>query len=202
MIRNNRITVDYSLSVLERTTASKLIMDYEKEYIKPYQSVFLIRKAALYLFGFAALFNFLVLVQLILTTTPEGSVFARIRLISIIVLCIFGISLILFKIYDTVNDRIMRKHEISEQEDQETQQKVKLNRYFLEVITNTGSGKTYWKDIKASYRKKGFIFIHMLNDRCVVIPERIFPSENERVEIFNFIELQIAQNKQKHSDTI
>lgn len=195
MIRKNRLTIDYSLSVLERTTASKLIRDYEKEFIKPYKSVFIISKAALYIFAFAALFNLLVLVKLIMATPPEGSVFERLRLISIIVLCLFGIALILFKIYEAVNDRIMRKHETAEQEDHEMQQKVKLNRYFLEIITNTGSGKTYWKDIKASYRKKGFIFIHMLNDRCVIIPERIFSSENEIVDVFNFIESQMAHNR-------
>ncbi|CAM6969920.1 hypothetical protein LEADMM068B1_16080 [Leclercia adecarboxylata] len=35
MVRKNRIVVDYSLSVLERTKASKLINDHKKEYLKP-----------------------------------------------------------------------------------------------------------------------------------------------------------------------
>lgn len=195
MIRKNRIAVDYSLSVLERSKASKLINEYKKEYIKPYDYIFVIKKVAVYIFVLAALFNIILLITLILKESPDGYFFERTKVLSIILLSLFGIALGLFKIYDVVINKVMIKQENIEQEDEETLQKVKLNRYFIENITNTASGKTYWKNIKDSYKKEGFIFIHMKNDQCIVIPERIFSSESEVAEVFDFIKLKIAQNK-------
>lgn len=195
MIKNNRIVVDYSLSVLERNKASKLINEYKNEYIKPYDYIFMIKKGAVYIFAIAAVFNILLLILLSLDTSSDGNFFERIKVLSIILLSLFGLALGLLKIYDVVIDNVMRKHESIEQEDKEILQKVKLNRFFIENITSTVSGKTYWKNIKDSYKKDGFIFIHMLNDGCVVIPERIFSSESEAAEAYDFIRLQLAQNK-------
>nr|WP_270094498.1 YcxB family protein [Leclercia adecarboxylata] len=89
----------------------------------------------------------------------------------------------------------MQKQQQAEQEDEETLQKVKLNRFFIENITNTASVKIYWEKVKESYRKGGFIFIHMRSDNCVVIPERVFASANEAADVFDFINAQIAQNR-------
>ena len=89
----------------------------------------------------------------------------------------------------------MQKQQRVGQEDQEPLQKVKLNRFFVETITPNASGKIYWRNVKDSYRKNGFIFIHMKNDNCVVIPERVFASASEAAEVFDFINEQIAQNK-------
>ncbi|MEB6379004.1 YcxB family protein [Leclercia adecarboxylata] len=194
MINRNRIVVDYSLSVLERTQAAKLINDHKKAYIKPYGSVSLIQKAALCVFAISALFNFLLLIQFSLKTAPDGAFIARMKTLSIILLVLFGVALGLFQLYDVLLKKIMAKHQRAEQEDLDTLQKVKLNRFFIENITPTASGKVYWKNIKESYRKKGFIFIHMMNDNCVVIPERVFPSSEEAVKVFDFIKLQLAQN--------
>ncbi|MWL75028.1 hypothetical protein GQM09_32130, partial [Escherichia coli] len=77
--------------------------------------------------------------------------------------------------YELLINKIMASREPQEQEDDETQHKVKLNRYFIEHITRVASGKTYWENIKESYRKGGFIFIHLRSNQCVVIPERILP---------------------------
>lgn len=195
MIKKNRIVVDYSLSVLERDKASKLIREYEKEHIKPYDSILFIKKAGVYVFAFAAIFNIIALVQPILDTSPGRSFFDADKILNIIVLSLFGFALILFEVYDVVINRAMKRRARLEQEDDESIQKVKLNRFFIESITNTASGKAYWKNIKNSYRKEGFIFIHMMNDRCVIIPERIFPSENEIAEVFGFIRTQMAANK-------
>lgn len=195
MIKNSRIVVDYSLSVSERTQASKLINDHKKEYIKPYGHVALIQKAALYVFLLAALFNLLLLIQFSLKTAPDGDFIARMKTLSIILLVLFGVALGLFQLYDVMMKKVMARHQRAEQEDPETLQKVKLNRFFIENITPTAHGKAYWKNIKESYRKGGFIFIHMLNDNCVVIPERAFSSADEAAEVFDFIKSQIAQNK-------
>lgn len=195
MVRKNRIVVDYSLSVLERTKASKLINDHKKEYLKPYGYLSLIQKAAVSVLGVAALFTLITLLMLSLKTTPDAAFFARTRNFSIALLVLFGVALALFKLYDVLMNNIMKKHQRVEQEDPETLQKVKLNRFFIENITNTASGKIYWKNVKDSYRKGGFIFIHMMNDNCVVIPERVFASASEAAEVFDFINEQIAQNK-------
>lgn len=195
MIKKNRIVVDYSLSVLERDKASKLIKEYKKEYIKPYDFILFIRKVAVTIFAFAALFNVIILVQPILKTAPGGHFLDGDKIFNIITLGLFGVALLLFEIYDVVINKAMNRRAKLEQEDEETIRKVKLNRYFIESITNTESGKVYWKNIKDCYRKEGFIFIHMMGDGCVVIPERIFSSQREIAEMFDFIKMQITQNK-------
>jgi len=187
--------VDYSLSVLERTKASKLINDYKKEYLKPYGYISLIQKAAVSILAVAVLFNLITLIQLSLKTAPDGDFMARTRMFSIALLVLFGVALALLKLYDVMMNNVMQKQQRVEQEDEESLQKVKLNRFFIENITPTASGKIYWKNVKDSYRKGGFIFIHMKNDNCVVIPERIFSSASEAAGVFDFINVQIAQNK-------
>jgi len=195
MIRKNRIVVDYSLSVLERTKAGKLIHDHKKEYLKPYGYISLIQKAAVSVLAVTVIFNVITLLQLSLRTTLDSDFLARIKMFSIALLVLFGVALALFKLYDVMMNNVMQKQQQVEQEDEETLQKVKLNRFFIENITPTASGKIYWKNVKDSYRKGGFIFIHMKNDNCVVIPERVFASASEAAEVFDFITLQIAQNK-------
>ncbi len=195
MISKNRVVVDYSLSVLERTKASKLINDYKKEYLKPYGYISLIQKAAVSILAVAVLFNLITLIQLSLKTAPDGDFMARTRMFSIALLVLFGVALALLKLYDVMMNNVMQKQQRVEQEDEESLQKVKLNRFFIENITPTASGKIYWKNVKDSYRKGGFIFIHMKNDNCVVIPERIFSSASEAAGVFDFINVQIAQNK-------
>lgn len=195
MIRKNRIVVGYSLSVLERTQASKLIHDHKKEYLKPYGYISLIQKAAVAILAVAVLFNVITLLQFSLRTTLDSDFLARTKMFSIALLVLFGVALALFKLYDVLMNNVMQKQQPVEQEDSETLQKVKLNRFFVEAITPNASGKIYWKNVKDSYRDDGFIFIHMKNDNCVVIPERVFASAGEAAEVFDFINVQIAQNK-------
>lgn len=195
MISKNRIVVDYSLSVLERTQAGKLIHDHKKEYLKPYGYISLIQKAAVSILAIAVLFNVITLLQLSLRTTLDSDFLARTKMFSIALLVLFGVALALFKLYDVMMNNVMQKQQRVEQEDQEILQKVKLNRFFVETITPNASGKIYWKNVKDSYRENGFIFIHMKNDNCVVIPERVFASASEAAEVFDFINVQIAQNK-------
>jgi len=195
MIRKNRIVVGYSLSVLERTQASKLIHDHKKEYLKPYGYISLIQKAAVAILAVAVLFNVITLLQFSLRTTLDSDFLARTKMFSIALLVLFGVALALFKLYDVLMNNVMQKQQPVEQEDAGILQKVKLNRFFVEAITPNASGKIYWKNVKDSYRKNGFIFIHMKNDNCVVIPERVFASAGEAAEVFDFINVQIAQNK-------
>ena len=195
MIRKNRIVVGYSLSVLERTQASKLIQDHKKEYLKPYGYISLIQKAAVPILAVAVLFNVITLLQFSLRTTLDSDFLARTKMFSIALLVLFGVALALFKLYDVLMNNVMQKQQPVEQEDVGILQKVKLNRFFVETITPNASGKIYWKNVKDSYRKNGFIFIHMKNDNCVVIPERVFASAGEAAEVFDFINVQIAQNK-------
>lgn len=59
MASDNRYSINFTLSVLEKTEASKLIKEQEKqEHIEPYGYILLIKKAALLVLSFAALFDF------------------------------------------------------------------------------------------------------------------------------------------------
>ncbi|ALR78899.1 hypothetical protein AO703_09445 [[Enterobacter] lignolyticus] len=114
---------------------------------------------------------------------------------SIITFGLFALSVGVFYIYDAIMSRVAKKNETSEQQDESTEQKIKLNRYFVENISVVSIGRVYWKNVKTSYRKDGFIFIHMLSDACLVIPERALNSKTEAAEVADFIKMQIANNK-------
>lgn len=197
MITKSRIIVDFSMSVLERTEAGKLIKAYEKESIKPYGSMGFIKRAAGYIFIFAAMFTLLQMIMQIIDAPHDDSMMARTRVINIILLALFALSLALFNLYDRLLCKAMKKNAAVEQTDDELAQRVKLTRYYVENITHSATGRVYWEYIKTSYRKGGFIFIHMRNDNCIVIPERVFTSESEAAGAVDFIHAQIAWRKQQ-----
>ena len=193
----SRAVFSFSLSVLERTKASQLINAHKDELIAPYDRVFLIKRAAILLVAAAALFTLLMLIMLSLKSSPDAAFMARVRLTSMILLGLFSAGGVLLKIYELLINKIMTRREPQEQKDGETLHKVKLNRYFIEHITRAGSGKTYWENIKESYKKGGFIFIHLRTNQCVVIPERIFTSPDEAAQTYDFIAAQIARHQQR-----
>ncbi len=197
MITKSRIIVDFSMSVLERTEAGKLIKAYEKACIKPYGSIAFIKRAAGYIFIFAAMFTILQMIMQIINVPHDDSMMARTRVINIVLLALFALSLALFNLYDRLLSKAMKKNADAEQTDDELAQRVKLTRYYVENITPSATGRVYWKHIKTSYRKGGFIFIHMRNDNCIVIPERVFTSESEAAGAVEFIHAQIAWRKQQ-----
>ncbi|WP_235427891.1 YcxB family protein [Yersinia rohdei] len=196
MQSKHRIIVDFSLSLLERSEAAKHIKSYKEASFKPYRYIFLIKKASVYSFIFAIMFTILQMIMIILKAPDDGSFMARAKVISCILLALFGVSLALSIIYDAVLNRVMKKNQASEQADEELSQRVKLTRYYVENITPSVTGRVYWEHIKSSYRNTGFIYIHMLNDSCVVIPERVFASEDEVASAAEFILTQMAQRKQ------
>ncbi|KAA0600427.1 YcxB family protein, partial [Escherichia coli] len=46
-------------------------------------------------------------------------------------------------------------------------------------ICRAGSSKVFWNNIKKTYRKKGFLFIQTKENRCIIIPERVFKNGEE-----------------------
>ncbi|MEX0561587.1 hypothetical protein [Raoultella terrigena] len=197
MTEKSRIVVNFSMSVLERTEAGKLIKTYEKEFIKLYGYIGIIKRIAGYIFFSAAMFTLLLMVMQIIGAPHDNSLMSRIRVLNIILLALFGVSLVLFNIQDMLLHKFMKKNEAVEKADDEIAQRVKLTRYFVENITNSITGRVYWEYVRTSYRKGGFIFIHMRNNNCIVIPERVFKSEHEAIEVSDFICAQIVLRKQQ-----
>lgn len=109
MTEKSRIAVDFSMSVLERTEAGKLIKKYEKEFIKPYGYIGMIKKIAGYVFFSAAIFTLLLMIMQIIGAPHDNSLMARIRVLNIILLALFGLSLALFNIQDMLLHKIMKK---------------------------------------------------------------------------------------------
>lgn len=131
----SRMAFSFSLSVLERTRASQLINAHKDELILPYDRVFLIKRAAILLLAAAALFTLLLLITLSITRSPDTAFMERMRHSSMVLLGLFCTGGLLLKIYELLINKIMASREPQEQEDDETQHKVKLNRYFIEHIT-------------------------------------------------------------------
>ncbi|WP_283350887.1 hypothetical protein [Escherichia coli] len=48
--------------------------------------------------------------------------------------------------------------------------------------------------MKKTYRKKGFLFIQTKENRCIIIPERVFKNGEETEKLYNFVKEQIAKN--------
>ncbi|EAQ4068320.1 TPA: YcxB family protein, partial [Salmonella enterica] len=85
MASDNRYSINFTLSVLEKTEASKLIKEREKqEHIEPYGYILLIKKAALLVLSFAALFDFIILFGLIALAPKDPDYVERAKFLSII----------------------------------------------------------------------------------------------------------------------
>lgn len=194
MVTQSRFTLDFSLSVLERAKASKLIKEHEKkETIQPYDSIFYIRKAAISALIIAVAIIFIMLITLTVRQNVDVPFMERMRLFSILSLCLIGVSAILFRTHDYIFNKITAKNNKKEQEDKNTSVKLKINRYYIEYIQENVSIKTYWSYIGNTYRKGGFIFIQAQNNRYLVIPERIFENNNDINKLYEYLKEQILR---------
>ncbi|WP_097741616.1 YcxB family protein [Escherichia coli] len=195
MVSDNRYSINFTLSVLEKTEASKLIKEYEKqEYIEPYNYIFLIKKTALLVLAFAALFNFIILFGLIALAPKDPDYVERAKFLSIITFTLIAIFIGLLYIYDYLMKKVMRTSHSSEIQDQELMLRLKINRSYIEQIMKVGSSRVFWNNIKKTYRKKGFLFIQTKENRYIIIPERVLKNEEETEKLYIFVKEQIAQN--------
>ncbi len=92
MASDNRYSINFTLSVLEKTEASKLIKEQEKqEHIETYGYILLIKKAALLVLSFAALFDFIILFGLIALAPKAPDYVERAKFLSIITFTLIAI---------------------------------------------------------------------------------------------------------------
>lgn len=195
MASDNRYSINFTLSVLEKTEASKLIKEHEKqEHIKPYGYILLIKKAALLVLSFAALFDFIILFGLIALAPKAPDYVERAKFLSIITFTLIAIFIGLLYIYDYLMKNVMRSNYSSEIRDPELILRLKINRSYIEQIMKIGSSRVFWNNIKKTYRKQGFLFIQTKENRCIIIPERVFKNEEETEKLYSFVKEQIAQN--------
>ncbi len=194
----SRFTLNFTLSVLEKTEAGKLIKEHENnEFIKPYGAVHAIKKSAYIVFLCAAMTNFIILIGLIFLTSNDPGFPERAKYFSIVTLSLVTTSVVLLYIYDFLMRKIMRKNHSSEIDDDELNIKLKINRSYIEQIMNIDSSKAFWNNVKKVYRKEGYLFIQREDNRCVVIPERIFKNELEINTLYSFIKDQVSVHNQK-----
>ncbi|EFM1891263.1 YcxB family protein [Escherichia coli] len=195
MASDNRYSINFTLSVLEKTEASKLIKEHEKqEHIEPYGYILLIKKAALLVLSFAALFDFIILFGLIALAPKDPGYVEREKFLSIITFTLIAIFIGLLYIYDYLMKKVMRTNYLSEIRDSELMLRLKINRSYIEQIMKIGSSKVFWNNIKKTYREKGFLFIQTKENRCIIIPERVFKNGEETEKLYNFVKEQIAKN--------
>lgn len=90
--------------------------------------------------------------------------------------------------------KVMKSNYSSEIRDQELMLRLKINRSYIEQIMKIGSSRVFWNNIKKTYRKQGFLFIQTKENRCIIIPERVFKNEEETEKSYGFVKEQIAQN--------
>ncbi|WP_309243263.1 YcxB family protein [Escherichia coli] len=83
--------------------------------------------------------------------------------------------------------KIMRSNHSSEIKDQELMLRLKINRSYIEQVMKIGSSRFFWNNIKKTYRKQGFLFIQTKENRCIIIPERVFKNEEETEKLYNFV---------------
>ncbi|EEZ8069547.1 YcxB family protein [Escherichia coli] len=195
MASDNRYSINFTLSVLEKTEVSKLIKEHEKqEHIEPYGYILLIKKAVLLVLSFAALFDFIILFGLIALAPKAPDYVERAKFLSIITFTLIAISIGLLYIYDYLMKKVMKSNYSSEIRDQELMLRLKINRSYIEQIMKIGSSRVFWNNIKKTYRKQGFLFIQTKENRCIIIPERVFKNEEETEKSYGFVKEQIAQN--------
>ncbi|WP_309267043.1 YcxB family protein [Escherichia albertii] len=89
---------------------------------------------------------------------------------------------------------VMRSNYSSEIRAPELILRLKINRSYIEQIMKIGSSRVFWNNIKKTYRKQRFLFIQTKENRCIIIPERVFKNEEETEKLYSFVKEQIAQN--------
>ncbi|EHA9866070.1 YcxB family protein, partial [Salmonella enterica subsp. enterica serovar Newport] len=147
MASDNRYSINFTLSVLEKTEASKLIKEHEKqEHIEPYSYILLIKKAALLVLSFAALFDFIILFGLIALAPKDPDYVERAKFLSIITFTLIAIFIGLLYIYDYLMKKVMRTNYLSEIRDSELMLRLKINRSYIEQIMKIGSSKVFWNN--------------------------------------------------------
>ncbi|EGB39677.1 YcxB family protein [Escherichia coli] len=157
MASDNRYSINFTLSVLEKTEASKLIKEQEKqEHIEPYGYILLIKKAALLVLSFAALFDFIILFGLIALAPKDPDYVERAKFLSIITFTLIAIFIGLLYIYDYLMKKVMRTNYLSEIRDSELMLRLKINRSYIEQIMKIGSSKVFWNNIKKHTVRKDF----------------------------------------------
>ncbi|EDQ1914848.1 YcxB family protein [Salmonella enterica] len=197
MASNSRYNINYTLSVFEKTEAGKLIKEHEKnEFIKPYGIIHILKKSAFIVLLFAAITNLIILLGLIFLTENDPGFLERARYLAITTFVLLTISIGLFYFYDFFMKKTMRNNHSSEINDTDLIIRLKINRSYIEQIMRIGSSKAFWNNIKKTYRKEGYIFIQREDNRCIVIPERIFIHESEINKLYEFIKVQILLHKE------
>lgn len=196
MVSKSRYSVNFTLSVFEKTEAGKLIKEREiNEYIKPYGSLVFIKKTGLIILAFTALTNLILLLGLIFIAPDSPGFMERTRYFSVTILVLVSIVFGLLFIYDFLMKKIMKENNASEKCDDELEMKIKINRSYIEQIMRVGSCKCSWNIIKKTYRKNGYIFIQREDNRCIVIPERVFESQLEIEKLYGFVKEQILHSE-------
>lgn len=130
-----------------------------------------------------------------ITLAPKAPDYVeRAKFLSILTFTLIAIFIGLLYIYDYLMKKIMRSNHSSEIKDQELMLRLKINRTYIEQVMKIGSSRVFWNNIKKTYRKQGFLFIQTKENRCIIIPERVFKNEEETEKLYNFVKEKIAQN--------
>lgn len=130
-----------------------------------------------------------------ITLAPKAPDYVeRAKFLSILTFTLIAIFIGLLYIYDYLMKKIMRSNHSSEIKDQELMLRLKINRSYIEQVMKIGSSRVFWNNIKKTYRKQGFMFIQIKENRCIIIPERVFKNEEETEKLYNFVKEKIAQN--------
>ncbi|HBP8921380.1 TPA: YcxB family protein, partial [Escherichia coli] len=149
MTSENRYSIDFTLSVLEKNEARKLIKERKiNEYIKQYDSLNFIKKTALIVFSFAALLDFLILFGLITLASKAPDYVERSKLLSIITFIPMAIFILLLYTYDSLMKNTMRNNHSSEITGNKLMLRLKINRSHIEEIMEVGSYKIFWNYVK------------------------------------------------------
>lgn len=196
MALTSRFILKFSMSVLERTEAAECIKEPKKhEFIKPYGTLYILKKAAFLVLASAGVINFLILALLILKPDFDIAFFERTRWVAIITVGLLLLFALLIQIQDFLYKRTMLHNDQAEKEDDDISVYLKINRFYIERIQKPGSIKAFWSYTKKAYRKNGFIFVQLMDNSCIVIPERIFISEDDIIKLYNYIKEQISKHK-------
>lgn len=195
----NRFILNYSLSVLERNKATKLIKEYKKlEFTKPYEILYEMSMLSIYFLGLAFLLSIVYLALFVFhTDNMESLPEATTRLIktglissTLVILCI-----LLFLIKTKLETFIINKRDPIEKESKELSLNLRINRLYIEQIRTNGSYKVYWSFIKKAYKKREFIFIQTQENDHIVIPIRVFITAEEFAIFYSFVQERMPQDR-------
>ncbi|MGJ3354329.1 YcxB family protein [Providencia sp. Je.9.19] len=127
----------------------------------------------------------------------DSSTAMRVYSMSLMALLFCALAFFLLGLKTAIEYALLKRKEEREQQNADAMRHMRITRYYISEVHKFGSIKFFWSYIESAYIAKGFMFIQTTSNEYFIFPSRVFSSEDEFQEVYEFVTEQIARHKSK-----